>query len=206
MKITGNIGFIRKNNVLSPLDLTGGELSFSVDRDETIQIYCLHLIGSLNIKVQLQKEGARCSLNCVYLSHQKARNNLSFEVIHNERQTSSEQIVRGILLDQASMNFLGTIRIPPNSQKCVGTQNHRAVLLSDEASVSAIPELEIYADDVQCSHGSAVGPLDENALFYLQSRGIDKKQATQILLKAFLTDLMPNEIQTVIDEWMAEYV
>ena len=101
---------------------------------------------------------------------------------------------------------MGTIEIPKDSQKCDGRQNHRAVLLSDKAIVSATPQLEIWADDVQCAHGSAVGPLDKNQLFYLQARGLPKKLARHLLLQSFLGGLMPTEFDAIISKWMDENV
>ena len=104
------------------------------------------------------------------------------------------------------MIFDGVIRIPFDSQKCDGHQNHRAILLSDRASVRATPELEIYADDVKCSHGSAVGGLDETQLFYLVSRGIQQNMAKKMLLKSYAMELLPEKWEVYVDEWMDENV
>ena len=104
------------------------------------------------------------------------------------------------------MVFDGIIRIPKDSQHCDGHQNHRAILLSDTASVQATPELEIYADDVKCSHGSAVGALDENHLFYLLSRGIPMDEAKKILLKSYVMEILPETWEQYVDEWMDENV
>ena len=100
----------------------------------------------------------------------------------------------------------GVIRMPKDSQECEGFLNHRGVLLSENASVKVTPELEIFADDVKCSHGSAIGALDENQLFYLLARGIDKMTAQKILLKAYLSDLLPDVWDEYIDDWMAKNV
>ena len=120
--------------------------------------------------------------------------------------TLSNHQIKGVLTDNAKMVLNGVIRMPKDSQKCEGFLNHRGVLLSENASVKVTPELEIFADDVKCSHGSAIGALDENQLFYLLARGIDKMTAQKILLKAYLSDLLPDVWDEYIDDWMAKNV
>jgi hypothetical protein len=142
----------------------------------------------------------------VYLSNKNNKNNIKVEVIHKHKNTTSSHTIKGVLTDSSELVFDGIIRIPKDSQKCDGYLNHRAVLLSDNAKVKATPELEIYADDVKCSHGSAVGSLDENLLFYLMSRGIGAEEGKRILLKSFLSDSLPDSFETYIDEWMDENV
>ena len=78
--------------------------------------------------------------------------------------------------------------------------------MNPKATVSSTPQLEIWADDVQCAHGSAIGPLDKNQLFYLQARGLPEKQARHLLLQSFLGDLMPKDFDAIISKWMDENV
>ena len=80
------------------------------------------------------------------------------------------------------------------------------MLLSDDALVQAVPALEIYADDVKCAHGSATGPLDKNALFYLLSRGITEKMAKKMLLESFIFDMVPNEGLSITQQWIENHV
>ena len=102
--------------------------------------------------------------------------------------------------------FNGIITIPYDSQKCDGHQNHRAVLLSDKAKVISVPQLEIWADDVKCAHGSAIGPLDKDQLFYLQTRGLTEHQAKKILLSSFFNHFTSTEFDHIIQDWMSHYV
>ena len=131
---------------------------------------------------------------------------MDIKVIHQSEKTTSNQQIRGLVTDSAAATFTGTIRIPHNSQKCDGSQNHRAVILSDRATVSATPQLEIWADDVKCAHGSAIGPLDKNQLFYLETRGISESGAKKLLLSSYFSDLMPTEFEDVIQDWMVKNV
>ena len=167
---------------------------------------CLIFSGQASVRVILDGKDSECTLKCIYLVHSDEQAHINFEVIHKSDQTTSTQLVRGLATDKAKAFFSGRIRIPYDSQKCYAVQNHRGILLSEQASVTAIPELEIYADDVKCSHGSAIGPIDNNQLFYLLSRGIDEKSAYKILITAFVFDLVPQEYQSIVQEWIDEHI
>ena len=95
-----------------------------------------------------------------------------------------------MLDDKARGVFQGRVRVAPDAQKTDGQQMSRALLLSRDAEADAKPELEIFADDVVCSHGATVGELDETLLFYLKSRGIDEAEARTMLIDAFLVDTL----------------
>ncbi|MCF8469029.1 MAG: Fe-S cluster assembly protein SufD [Sneathiella sp.] len=109
---------------------------------------------------------------------------------HLVPENDSRQVYKGILDEDAQGVFQGKIQIVKDAQKVSGDQLSRALLLSDRASVAVKPELEIHADDVKCSHGASSGELDEDAFFYLQSRGIDAKSARKMLIDAFLADVL----------------
>ena len=101
-----------------------------------------------------------------------------------------------MLNDRGRGVFQAQIRVAPDAQRIVGNQMHRALMLSDDARVDTKPELEIFADDVQCSHGSTIGELEAQHLFYLASRGIGQREAKKLLIKAFLAEIfdhMPPE-------------
>ncbi len=173
---------------------------------ETFTADIVHFSGDMKLRVVLMGEGASCHIRCVYLSSGADKNHIGIEVVHQSPNTSSVQEIRGILTDESTMDFAGVIRIPPDVQKCDGAQNHRAFLLSDNALVRATPELEIFADDVKCAHGSAIGPLDKTQLFYFLSRGIDQKTAEKMLLKGLIADLIPTDFTPYIEEWMTQHV
>ncbi len=102
----------------------------------------------------------------------------------------SNELFKGIYADKSRGVFGGTIIVRPDAQKTNAIQSNKSILLSDDASVETRPQLKIWADDVKCTHGATVGQLDEEALFYLRSRGISKQDATGILVDAFATDVV----------------
>jgi Fe-S cluster assembly protein SufD len=105
----------------------------------------------------------------------------------------SRQVYHGVLDEQARGVFQGQIVVRPDAQKTDGYQLNRALLLSDGAEIDSKPNLEIYADDVKCSHGATVGDLDKDALFYLRARGIPEPDARGLLIAAFLNEVIDNE-------------
>ncbi len=120
----------------------------------------------------------------------------------------SNQLYKGILNDSASAVFNGKIFVQPNAQKTNAYQSNKNVLLSNSASVNAKPQLEIFADDVKCSHGCTVGRLNEEGLFYLQSRGIPEKTAKSLLVHAFAIDILEHiklePIRIYVDRLISE--
>lgn len=108
--------------------------------------------------------------------------------IHEEPQASSNQTVRAVHWGRSTGNFLGRIEVARGAQKTDAAQNYRALLLEKGASANAKPELEIYADDVKCAHGAAIGALDRDAAFYMAARGIPPQVARRLLVQAFIGD------------------
>ena len=102
----------------------------------------------------------------------------------------SDLLFKGVLADQARGVFSGLIKVELNAQKTDAYQKNRTLLLSDEARSDSVPQLEINANDVRCSHGSTTAPVDEQELFYLRSRGISKPVAEKMLVTAFLEDVL----------------
>jgi len=109
-------------------------------------------------------------------------------VIHAQPNATSNQVVRSVHWGHATGNFLGRIEVARDAQKTDAAQNFRALLLEKGASANTKPELEIYADDVKCAHGAAIGALDEEAAFYMAARGLPPKIAKRLLVQAFLGD------------------
>ena len=179
---------------------------FEVDKDGDLWVDFLQMDADLNVLVNLVGEDAKCKINCAYLTNKNNKLNIDIKVLHKCKNTASEQHIKGIATDESFVSFKGVIEIPKSSQKCDGQQHHRGLLLSPKAKIEAVPQLEIWADDVVCAHGSAIGPLDVNQLFYLQTRGLSEKEAKKILLSSFLGDLMPEEFSDTIQKWMGENV
>ena len=149
-------------------------------------------------------KGGKCNLNLngVYLSSKNQHHDLTTAIYHDVPNCTSKQIVRGVLGGNSTGVFQGKVRVAPNAQNTDGQQMSRAILLSENATANAKPELEIYADDVICAHGATVGELDDDQLFYLKSRGVSEQKAKQILITAFLEDI----INESVDETMQNFV
>lgn len=136
---------------------------------------------------------------------------LTSVITHGNPDCVSRQTVKNVLLDASHSVFQGKIYVDRIAQKTDGYQMNQALLLSDRAQIDSKPELEIYADDVRCSHGATVGALDEEQIFYLQSRGIPHDDARAMLVRAFLTDaiaLIEDEgmhtlLDAAVDAWWA---
>jgi len=106
----------------------------------------------------------------------------------------SSEIYKGVLNDKSTGVFNGKVIVHVDAQKIEAYQKNNNVLISDNATMNAKPELEIFADDVKCSHGTTTGQFDEEAIFYLQARGISKKTAKEMLIEAFMDEVY-NEIE-----------
>lgn len=110
------------------------------------------------------------------------------KVVHAEPDATSNQTVRSVHWDTATGNFLGEIKVARNAQKTDAAQDFKGLLLEAGASANAVPQLEIFADDVKCAHGATVGELDEAARYYMAARGIAPELARRLLVQAFIGD------------------
>jgi Fe-S cluster assembly protein SufD len=145
-------------------------------------------LARLEAHVVLAGVSADCRLSAIYLGRQKQHHDITTNMTHARSHCQSNQVIRGVLDGAARGVFQGKVHVAQDAQKTDGQQMSRALLLSPKAEADAKPELEIYADDVICSHGATVGELDENQLFYLTSRGISLDVARGMLIAAFLED------------------
>lgn len=137
------------------------------------------------VHVALNGEYARVDLSGVYFPNNNQYMNIYTHLTHAVPRTYANQMYRGILCDQGQGVFYGRVHVLKDAQKTEAYQRNANLILGDKARVNTKPELEIYADDVVCSHGATVGQLDEDQLFYLRSRGIPEKQAHALLLDGF---------------------
>lgn len=110
------------------------------------------------------------------------------KVVHAEPEATSKQTIRAVHWDRATGNFLGEIKVARHAQKTDAAQDFKGLLLEAGASANAVPQLEIFADDVKCAHGATVGALDEAARFYMMARGVDPATAQRLLVQAFIGD------------------
>lgn len=156
------------------------------------------------LATRITGSGATSILNGAYLMRGKQHCDTTTITRHLVPENDSRQVYKGILDDDAQGVFQGKIHIAPDAQKVAGDQLSRALLLSERASVAVKPELEIYADDVKCSHGASSGELDADAYFYLQSRGIDEKTARKMLIDAFLADVLEEVSNEAVRGYFAD--
>lgn len=157
-------------------------------RTANIASHSLLLGGGLvrnNVHPVLAGEGGECLINGLFVGNGRQHLDNFMHVEHASPHCSSRQFYNGILDDHAHGVFHGRIVVHKDAQKTDAKQTNRNLLLSDNAQIDTKPQLEIYADDVKCTHGATIGQIEENALFYLRSRGLDEVSARQLLLLAF---------------------
>ncbi len=163
------------------------------DADSVFQINTLTLDGNLvrnDLHIQVQGEHAETHLNGMYmLNGQQHVANYS-TVDHQVANCESHELYKGIMDDKSMSVFNGKVFVRKDAQKTNAYQSNANVLISDDSNVNSKPELEIYADDVKCSHGSTTGQLDDDAIFYLRARGLSEKSAKQLMLTAFMSDVL----------------
>ena len=145
-----------------------------------------------NIFVDIDGEGAECNLYGLYLVDKTQHVDNQIKVNHNVANCNSTEKFKGILDNEATAVFNGHVYVAPNAQKTNAYQNNSNIILTDKAKISTMPFLEIYADDVKCSHGSSIGQLDQEAMFYMQQRGISRENARMLLMYAFAAEISNN--------------
>jgi len=162
-----------------------------------------------NVHPVLAGEGAECVINGLFVGHGWQHLDNYMLVEHASPHCGSRQFYNGILDEHAHGVFHGRIIVHKDAQKTDAKQTNRNLLLSDDAQIDTKPQLEIYADDVKCTHGATIGQIEENALFYLRSRGIDESSARKLLLLAFANeclDRMKEEsVRSRIEELINRY-
>ncbi len=150
--------------------------------------------------VTLDGEEAEVALNGAYLLRGSQHGDTTSRIEHRVPNTRASETYKGALDDSARAVFQGMILVERDAQKTDGRMLNKTLLLSEKAEIDAKPELEIYADDVQCAHGATAGEIDSDALFYLRSRGLDERQARALLIEAFLAEA----VETLSDESLRE--
>jgi Fe-S cluster assembly protein SufD len=162
-------------------------------RSANVASHSLLLGGGLvrnNVHPVLAGEGGECLINGLFVGDDRQHLDNYMYVEHAKPHCSSRQFYNGILDGHAHGVFHGRIIVHKDAQKTDAKQTNRNLLLSDDAQIDTKPQLEIYADDVKCTHGATIGQIEENALFYLQSRGIDEISARRLLLLAFASECL----------------
>jgi Fe-S cluster assembly protein SufD len=170
-----------------------GSLYVEAARDATVASHSVALGGGLvrnDITVVLDGEGAGCTLNGVYVGDGERLVDNHTTIDHAKPHCASRELYKGVLADRARAVFNGKIIVRPDAQKTDAKQTSKALLLSEHAQINTKPQLEIFANDVKCTHGAAVGQMDEEAIFYLRARGLSEAQARHMLIRAFAGDVL----------------
>jgi len=168
-------------------------LSAQVARNASLVFHSVSLGGGLvrnDVNVTLDGEGAVCTLNGVYLTDGSRLVDNHTTIDHAKPHCDSREVYRGVLADKSRAVFNGKIIVRPDAQKTDAKQTSKALLLSADAQINTKPQLEIFANDVKCTHGAAVGQMDDEAIFYLRARGLDERQARHMLIRAFAGDVL----------------
>ncbi|HYB52299.1 MAG TPA: Fe-S cluster assembly protein SufD, partial [Thermoanaerobaculia bacterium] len=147
-------------------------------------------LARTDLAVRFGGEGGECTLNGLFVGMGTQHLDTHTFIDHAKPHCSSRELYKGILGGKARGVFHGTILVEKDAQKSDAIQTNKNLLLSREALVDSTPALEILADDVKCKHGSTIGQLDANALFYLRSRGVDETEARSLLIYAFAADIV----------------
>lgn len=179
-------------------DAESGHFDFNEDRGYQadrahFEINTLTLSGNFvrnDAQITILGEHAQTYLNGAYWLKDEQHVANYTTIDHQVANCESFETYKGVAADKATAVFNGKVFVRKDAQKTNAYQSNANVLLSDNASVNSKPELEIYADDVKCSHGSTTGQLDENALFYLRARGLSEAAAKNLLLQAFMEDVL----------------
>lgn len=166
-----------------------------------VKIHLVHFRSAANtITIEQVGEGCATEIYALAFLHGEDQVTTETHVTHTVGGGTSKQLVKFVLDDQARGRFIGELKIAPDAQQTEAHQTNRNLLLSEQAEMRTQPQLEIYANDVKATHGASTGQLDESALFYMQQRGIGKNKARQLLVSAFMKDVL----ETISDEALRE--
>ena len=176
--------------IIDQLGNSKKNVTLSVEKNESLVYFLLGTKpGDKNITVELNGRNAQVKILGAILGKEGSSNIKTFQH-HRAPNTKSNLLINGVFINRTSYNYQGMIKIDPKAQKSNAYQKNNNLLLSDHAHVDTSPELEILADDVRCTHGTTVGRIDEENIFYLMSRGITKKDAEKLVIEGFLKSVV----------------
>ncbi|MFN8277930.1 MAG: Fe-S cluster assembly protein SufD [Chitinophagales bacterium] len=164
-----------------------------LEQDALFNAHVFSMSGQLlrnNLTAALNGSRAHAALHGLAIAHHQNHIDNHIAILHNQPNGESHQLFKTVLRDQATGVFNGRIFVKQDAQKTNAFQSSKAILLSEEATMNSKPQLEIFADDVKCSHGAAIGQVKHNELFYLKARGIDEVTAKNMLVYAFAAEVI----------------
>ena len=188
---------------------SGAKESYTVGAGEKLELTFVVLPGEsrdIDVAIDLVGEGAEVSLKGLYLCGGDERVNFRILMHHRAPGCVSRQLFNGIAGGSSHVTFEGRIIVAPDAQKTEAYQENHNIVLSDPAHAETMPQLEIYADDVKCSHGATVGRLDEEALFYMRTRGVPEKDAKVLQMLSFLSPVTPEDKREIVEKAVLQLV
>ena len=180
-----------------------------LERDSNLTIHNISTGAGLSrsrMDIDLLGNGSEFSLDGIYFGEEKQIHDNRVFVNHLGKNTSSNMITKGVLGDESTSIFTGTIHIAEGAEKTESHQENRNILLSEEATAQSVPNLEILCDDVICSHGSSVGPIEENVYHYVMARGIEKVDADKLLIKGFFNEVINDSKWEIIHDKVSDII
>ena len=180
-----------------------------LEKDSNLTLHNISTGAALSrsrMDIDLLGNGSEFSLDGIYFGEETQIHDNRVFVNHLGKNTSSNMITKGVLGDQSSSIFTGTIHIAEGAEKTESHQENRNILLSEEATAQSVPNLEILCDDVICSHGSSVGPIEENIYHYVMSRGIKKVDADKLLIKGFFNEVINDSKWDIVHGKVSEII
>jgi Fe-S cluster assembly protein SufD len=186
-----------------------GRLRVQQDRNSHLRSHVVTLGGDLvrnEVESRLNGKGSACQYYGFYFARDNEHVDHHTLVDHVVPECTSTELYKGIVGDAAQAVFNGKIVVRPDAQQTDARQESKTILLSDQASINAKPQLEIFADDVKCTHGATIGQLDQDALFFLRARGLSEEAARSLLLAAFGTDVVEAIDDSNLACWVSRWV
>ena len=209
---TSNYFLVEKKGLLKLFcinELSNKDLNYNLNQANVMEngifenfiLSCSSAFLKNDIKCTLQEDNSSGFVNGAILAHENLHHEIKTNLEHIGQSTKSYQKIKSILSKNSKAIFQGKIYVDSNAQKTDGYQLSKAIILDRDSEFDSKPELEIYADDVKCSHGSTSGSLDEDSIFYLMSRGLNRSDSKNLLIKGFLYDA----IETITNEEIKKY-
>jgi Fe-S cluster assembly protein SufD len=193
-----------------------GQIRVDLAADAKLKLFVINAGGKLvrqELHIKVSGEGADLTLRGINLLGGETHTDVTMVLGHNVPHTGSTEVIRNVVFDRAKGVFQGMIRVAPDAQKTDAKMACNTLLMSDDAEFSVKPELEIFADDVQCGHGATVADIDHNHLYYLMARGIPENKARAMLVNAFVAEIVEEledealveALEGVISAWLEKH-
>ncbi len=207
--VVGDNAAVNYHKLMTDLNLGRhiGNLCIKQGADSRFNTYVINLAGQLvrnNMVVAIDGKNSEAGFYGLYSLHGSAQVDNHVTVNHNVPNCESHQLFKGLLDEKSTGVFNGRIYVKQDAQKTNAFQSNKTILLSENANTYTKPQLEIFADDVKCSHGATTGQIDKNMLFYLRARGLDEAQSKAMLNQAFAADVISKITNEPLQEWLLE--